>query len=363
MTEKDYGYTTGTYAAAATKGALTVLLGKESPGLISLQLPDPDYPPAIIPLKNAEKTGVASATCSVTKISVEDNDATDNLDIRAEVRLRDDADITIDGGVGIGRVTKAGLQLEIGQAAINPVPRSMIKAAIRELTDKGVDVLISAPEGEKSAEATYNSRLGIMGGLSIIGTTGIMRAKSSEAFKDTIAQQITFCKENNFKNIIITPGNISEDAMLTHFGKSVTKDHIIQSGDHLGFTLKLAKDAGLPFILAGHPGKLGKTLNNDFQTHFSKSGPANEAVIKLLEDKLPSDIIKEMTESPTVEGITSIIIKNGLSPLLDRLAEEIENAVNDYLKAEAETPTLLFNMDKELIGASKAGRRWAKNNE
>jgi cobalt-precorrin-5B (C1)-methyltransferase len=353
----DYGYTTGTYAAAAAKGALATLLGNADLKEVSVPLPNSDHPPAVIKV-TAKKTSPTTAQCSVVKVSVEDNDATNKLTITAMVSLRSDTDIIIDGAAGIGRVTKAGLQLHVGQAAINPVPRKMITAVVRELTSKGVDVIISAPKGIKAAEATYNSRLGIMGGLSIIGTTGIMRAKSAESFKDTIRAQIKFCKKNNFDNIIITPGNISEDAMLARFKDRVAKDHIIQSGDHLGFTLKLAKDAGLTLVLAGHPGKLGKTLNKDFQTHFSKAGPANEAIINLLKRNIPKKIITMMTESPTVEGITGILISNGLAPHLDTLAEAIENEVKIFLTDGADIPTLLFNMDKELIGTSRAGRKW-----
>ncbi|VAV83895.1 Cobalt-precorrin-5B (C1)-methyltransferase [hydrothermal vent metagenome] len=357
MTDKDYGYTTGTYAAAATKGALMLLLNAEAPDEVTLKLPGDDYPPATIPV-TAQKTDAATTECSVVKVSVEDNDATDKMEIIAAVSLRDDSRIIIDGGRGIGRITRPGLQLEIGQAAINPAPRKMIKAVVQELTDRGADVTISAPGGAEAARATYNSRLGITGGISIIGTTGIMRAKSAESFKDTIGAQIRFCKENNFKEIVITPGNISEEAMLTQFAGRITKDHIIQSGDHLGFTLRLAKDAGLGFVLAGHPGKLAKTLNKDFQTHFSRSGPANNAVINLLKDELTNDIIDELKDSPTVEGITNILIRHRLPLLLDIVAEAIEKEVREYLGADTAIPTILFNMDKELIGASEAGRGW-----
>jgi len=359
--QRRYGYTTGTYAAAAAKGALSLLLGGNEAGEISLTLPDSSYPPAIIPV-STKKTSATSAECSVVKISIEAGDATDKMQIIASVTMRNDTDIIIDGGTGIGRITKTGLQLRVGEAAINPGPRKMIRAAIRELTDKGVDVVISAPGGVLAAEATYNSRIGILGGISIIGTTGIMRAKSAESFKDTIKAQIGFCSKNNFREIIITPGNISEEAMLTLFTGRVSKDNIIQSGDHLGFTLRLAKEACLPFVLAGHPGKLAKVLNKDFQTHFSRSGPANKAVINLLKEGLQNDIIKELQDSPTIEGIISILIKNDLSPLLDILAVEIEKEVREYLGATTAIPTLLFNMDKELIGASDAGINWVKNN-
>lgn len=180
------------------------------------------------------------------------------------------------------------------------------------------------------------------------------------SFKKTILQQLNFCMENGIKEVVITPGNISEDAMLMHFGDRVSKDRIVQSGDFLGFTLSHAYRIGLTFLLAGHPGKLGKVLGGYFQTHYSISPPANAGVIKLLQDRISDDVLREMEESTTVEGITSILIERHYGIMLNDIAEVIEEKVKRYLKTESGVPVLLFNMKKDLIGASKTGMTWIK---
>ncbi len=355
--ETRFGYTTGTYAAAAAKGALAILLGGKDITEIGVTLPNGDK--AVIPLRLNEKTG-DYVQCAVIKRSVEETDATHNMEILARVSLREDDRIIIGGGPGIGRITKKGLQLPVGEAAINPVPRKMISSSMRELSSRGVDVMISVPGGEDVAALTCNPMLGIIGGISIIGTTGIMRPKSMPSFKKTILQQLNFCMENGIKEVVITPGNISEDAMLMHFGDRVSKDRIVQSGDFLGFTLSHAYRIGLTFLLAGHPGKLGKVLGGYFQTHYSISPPANAGVIKLLQDRISDDVLREMEESTTVEGITSILIERHYGTMLNDIAEVIEEKVKRYLKTESAVPILLFNMKKDLIGASKTGMTWIK---
>src|SRR3990172_5174901 len=196
--EKRFGYTTGTYAAAAAKGALAILLGGKDIKEIGVTLPDGVK--AVIPLRLNERNS-DYIQCAVIKRSVEETDATHNMEILASVSLREDDRIIIEGGAGIGRITKKGLQLPIGYAAINPVPRKMICSSIRELSYRGVDVMISVPGGEEVAALTCNPRLGIIGGISIIGTTGIMRPKSMPSFQKTILQQLNFFMEKGVKEI------------------------------------------------------------------------------------------------------------------------------------------------------------------
>ncbi|MEK6591220.1 MAG: cobalt-precorrin-5B (C(1))-methyltransferase CbiD, partial [Nitrospinota bacterium] len=312
---------------------------------------------AIIPINSIEKS-VDCLKCGVIKKSVEETDVTHNIEIFAHVSLREDDKIVVDGGVGIGRITKKGFQIPVGEAAINPVPRRMIHYSMRELTSKGVNIVISAPKGEEVAASTYNPRLGIIGGISILGTTGIMSPKSSASFKGTISQHLNFCRENGISEIVITPGSISEEAMLTHFKDRVCKEDIVQSGDFLGFTLRRAYKRGLKFVLSGHPGKLAKVLGGYFQTHYSKSPQANDYVIQFLKGKVSDDIIEEMKESPTVEGITAILLHHQKGDLLNEIAEAIEERVKEFLETDSSIPILLFNMDRKLIGSSKSGVKW-----
>tara|TARA_B100000315_G_scaffold215253_1_gene214451 strand:- start:4029 stop:5105 length:1077 start_codon:yes stop_codon:yes gene_type:complete len=354
MNEK-FSYTTGTYAAAAAKAAVQNLLGENYSENVEIKLPANEK--AVIPV-NHRKQKKNCAECSVTKKSIEEADVTNNMEIIARVSLREDDQIIIDGGKGVGRITKPGLQLPVGEAAINPIPRKMILSSIKELTDRGVNVLISVPDGEEIAAKTTNARLGIIGGISIIGTTGIMKPKSLSSFKQTIVEQLNFCKKNEFSEVIITPGNISEQAMQKHFRDKFQDHQIVQSGDYLGFTLKNALKMKFSIILAGHPGKLAKVLSGHFQTHYTKSPAANKAVVSFFKNSVDKAILNELKESPTIEGMINILQKHDKVKLFHWLAETIEKKVQAYLKTDLTVPTLLFNMNKELVGYSKAGRKW-----
>lgn len=350
-----FSYTTGTYAAAAAKAALKKLLGENFLEDVEIKLPANEK--TIIPV-NYTKKNQDYAECSVTKKSIEEADVTNNMEIIARVSFREDDQIVIDGGEGVGRITKPGLQLPIGEAAINPVPRKMIFSSIRELTHSGVNVLISVPTGEEISAKTTNARLGIIGGISIIGTTGIMKPKSLASFKQTIVEQLRFCKKNRFKEIIITPGNISEQAMQKNFKDKFQDHQIVQSGDYLGFTLKNAYKMKFSIILAGHPGKLAKVLSGHFQTHYTKSPAANKAVLGFLKNKIEDAVLKELKESPTVEGMIEVLQKQNKKELFNNLAETIEKKIQAYLKTDLPVPTLLFNMNRELVGKSNTGAKW-----
>ena len=350
-----FSYTTGTYAAAAAKAAVKNLLGENHLENVEVKLPANEK--AEIPV-NHTKQKKNCAECGVIKKSIEETDVTNNMEIIARVSFREDDQIIIDGGDGIGRVTKPGLQLPVGEAAINPVPRKMILSSIKELTDRGVNVLISVPNGEEIAEKTTNARLGIIGGISIIGTTGIMKRKSHSSFKQTILEQLKFCEKNEFKEVIITPGNISEKAMQIHFRDKFQDHQIVQSGDYLGFTLKNAFKMKFSIILAGHPGKLAKVLSGHFQTHYTKSPAANKAVVSFFKNNVDNVILNELKESPTIEGMIHILQKSDKIKLFNDLAETIEKKVQTYLMTDLPVPTLLFNMNKELVGNSKAGGEW-----
>ena len=356
----EFSYTTGTYAAAAAKAALKALLGDDYLEFTEVKLPGNSN--AVISTSCTDKVD-GMVECRVIKKSVEENDVTNNMEIIARVSLREDNEVIIEGGKGVGRITKPGLQLPVGEAAINPVPRKMIASSIQELTDRGVDVIISVPEGEEIAAKTTNARLGILGGISIIGTTGIMKRKSHSSFKQTILEQLRFCTTNRFKEVIISPGNISENAMQSHYREKFQDHQIIQSGDYLGFTLKHALKRNFSIILAGHPGKLAKVLTGHFQTHYTRAPAANEAVVNFFKNDVDNVILNELKESTTVEGMIHILKKNDKGELLNDLAEKIERKIQAYLKSDSPLPILLFNMNKELVGTSKSGNEWINHSE
>ncbi len=348
-------YTTGTYTAGAVKAALLALLEGISPVEVSVRLPQGGV--AEIPVRSVSiHEGVAR--CSVVKKSVENEDLTHNLEIVATVSLREDGGIVIKAGEGIGVVRKRGLPVPPGSPAINPTPRRMIIETIRELTKRGVDVVISAPGGKEIAGRTWNPRLGIEGGISIIGTTGMMRPKSAPAFKESILAQLRVVEEEGAEELIITPGNISEQAVLTLFPHKVTGEMVLQAGDFLGFSLREASKRVGRIIVAGHPAKLAKLIEGYFQTHYSRSPHAKKMVLQFLKKRVDSKRFGALMELPTVDGIIQALKKDSLLRPFDELAELIEVKIKDYIGRTRPVPILLFDMERALIGLSRSARLW-----
>ena len=187
-----YGYTTGSSATAATKVALSVLLGIEDETLSDVDLTVPAGQTIKIHVEKIEKKDDGSVMAVVLKDGGDDPDVTHGLEIVSTVKFREDSEINVFGGKGVGKVTKIGLPVEIGKSAINPTPMSMIKGVIDELLPKGkgIDVEISVPRGEEVARKTLNSKLGIIGGISILGTMGIVRPMSEESWKSSLAIEL-----------------------------------------------------------------------------------------------------------------------------------------------------------------------------
>ena len=263
------GYTTGTCAAAAAKAATHMLLTG-----IPVSYVDINTPRGInIKLKIHDITiNKSFVQCAVQKDSGDDADCTDKIFIYAKVSLNPN-DIFIDGGEGIGRITKAGLEQPIGSAAINSTPRKMIRqAVINELDaafcESGLNVIIFAPEGIEIAKKTFNPHLGIEGGISILGTSGIVEPMSEKALIDTIYIEMKQKKALGTDILLITPGN---------YGKNFAKDTLnidIENGlkcsNYIGDTLDMALELGIKKILfIGHIGKLIKIASGVMNTHSS----------------------------------------------------------------------------------------------
>jgi len=199
------GYTTGSCAAAAAKAATLTLLTGKSVSSITIRLPN-DKQLSVDVVDTESQLGFAQ--CAVRKDSGDDPDVTNGMLVFARVQKIDQG-ISIDGGAGIGRVTKPGLDQPVGAAAINSVPRQMISSCVMEVCQDcgysgGVSVLIVAPEGERLAKKTFNARLGIAGGISIIGTTGIVEPMSNKALIDTIKLELSQLSAQGVKNVLVT---------------------------------------------------------------------------------------------------------------------------------------------------------------
>ena len=266
------GYTTGSCAAAAAKAAAFMLLTGRRKDTIDLLTPK-----GIRLHLAVEEIKITSSevSCAIRKDSGDDPDATRGTLVFACVRKTDVPGILIDGGAGVGRVTKRGLDQPVGAAAINSVPRRMIEENVREVCalcgyDGGISVVISVPEGETLAKKTFNPRLGIVGGISILGTTGIVEPMSEQALVDTIRVELRQRRELGAEYVLLTPGNYGADFIRDSIG--IDPRTAVLTSNFIGDALELSRELGFRgALLIGHIGKLVKLAGGMWNTH-SKFG-------------------------------------------------------------------------------------------
>lgn len=279
-----FGYTTGSCAAGAARGAAELLLGENEISEVKLMTPKG----ILLHLEILDrKRGGNAASCAVRKDAGDDPDTTNGILVYAKVEkflIRSDMEdrIVIDGGIGVGRVTKPGLSQKIGEAAINPVPRAMILQAVEEIADQyhyegGLKVTISVPEGEKIARKTFNPRLGIVGGISILGTSGIVEPMSEKALIDSIRVEMSQHAAMGEQYMIVTPGNYGADYLREHMDLPFEKN--IKCSNYVGETIDMAVDMGVKGILfISHIGKFVKVAAGIMNTH-SHSADARMEVL------------------------------------------------------------------------------------
>src|SRR6266699_1885575 len=266
------GYTTGACATAATRAALLALLEEPGPAAVTIRLPIGEQ--VTFSVHHCERNADGSVTASVIKDAGDDPDVTHGAEICATVSWCAEAGIVLDGGVGVGRVTKPGLGLDVGSAAINPVPRSMIEQVVQELLAernelRGVLVIISVPDGQVRALKTLNARLGVVGGLSILGTTGIVRPYSTAAYKASISKAIDVAIACGCQNhIVLTTGSRSEKFARRYI--TLPDEAYVQMGEFTGHALRdCAAKAVRCVTLVGMIGKLSKIGDGRMQTHVA----------------------------------------------------------------------------------------------
>lgn len=263
------GYTTGACATAATKGALLALIQQNVIEDVELTLPIGEV--AKFEIKKLNFTSIV-AHAGVIKDAGDDPDVTDKVMVHAKVSWAEDEDIHIEGGIGVGRVTKPGLPISVGEAAINPVPRRMIKKVVKECLDesdisRGVRVLISVPAGVEIAKTTLNPRLGILGGISILGSRGTVIPYSIADYKASIVVEVKVAKENGDKHLIFTTGSFSEETAEGIFTE-LSETSFVQMGEYVGFALQHAKRQGFKKVtMVSMIGKLSKIAQGVMMVH------------------------------------------------------------------------------------------------
>ncbi|MBQ2831510.1 cobalt-precorrin-5B (C(1))-methyltransferase CbiD [Methanobrevibacter sp.] len=317
MTNDNYiGVTTGTVATACSLAALDAII--ESPDIACVKVETPKKTLDII-IDECKLLSSFKAQAVAHKNPYNDPDVTVNLDIIATVELLDktaeESNVVITGGEGVGKVTKPGLQIPIGDYAINPVPRSMI---VKNLEDKIPDgkiakVVISIPEGKNIARKTMNPKLGIVDGISVLGTTGIARSMSSEAYKNSIVKQIDVAIASEIEDLVFVPGNIGEKLALKKL--DVAKEQIIQTGNYVGFMFEEAENRGITkFTYFGHMGKLIKVAGGIFDTkHAVADGRREIMVTHAALCGVDRENLQKLYDSKTTDDMMDILNEVGLS--------------------------------------------------
>ena len=271
------GYTTGTCAAVAAKAAALALFVGENPACVEVTLPNGERV-ALPVLEVTRREGVAVA--SVRKDAGDDPDVIDRMVVCVTVERGQGTAIEFKAGPGVGTITLPGLAFPPGEPAINPAPRRQIEAALREVTELGLIVTVSIPGGETVAERTYNPRLGVQGGLSILGTDGRVRPFSHERLVSALKLSIDVARENGVRHPVLVPGHQGRRYALASLGCVDTQ--VIEVANEVGTLLAYCVERGLTRVLLfGHPGKLAKVISGEFDTHSSRSRPATEAVLAL----------------------------------------------------------------------------------
>lgn len=354
-----YGYTTGTCAAAASKAAAFMLLTGRP--MTEVKITTPNGTKLTIPVEkqNAEKTAVS---CAVIKDGGDDPDVTNGALIVATVAKTDTKEIVIDGGEGVGRVTKPGLDQPVGEAAINSVPRKMIKEALEEVCEladyqDGLSVIISVPEGERIAKKTFNSGLGILGGISIIGTTGIVEPMSEAAIIDTTRVTLSSRKAEGEKIALLTPGNYGEDFIKESMGRILPK--AVQTSNFIGDAIDSCKELGFEgFLLVGHIGKLVKIAGGMLNTH-SKYGDCRMDIMGATAGAcgLDPERIDQILDCATVDEALRIVGEANLTEaVLKRLTERIMFILNKRAGEEMKTGVIMFSKVYGLLAQSEGAQ-------
>lgn len=309
------GYTTGSCAAAAVKAALCLLEYNEILDQVDITLPDREHY-LVLPVKEVMRIDVDTVQASVIKQAGDDPDNTDGCTIRVTVKKNHLGKIIFYGGEGVGTVTQPGIRIPVGEPAINPGPREMICLAIEEIygsvSGAGLDITISCPEGRAIAARTFNPRLGIVGGISILGTTGIVEPMSLAAYMASIEVYIRVALADGAKRIAFLPGNIG-----LRFAKeqlTLEKKCSVHISNFLGFALHAAQSCLQEqnihleeLWLLGHPGKLSKVLSGQWDTSSRSSAMAMSALAELsAELGLPVDVQNKIATANTVEAVTDI---------------------------------------------------------
>ncbi|MCI9997139.1 cobalt-precorrin-5B (C(1))-methyltransferase [Clostridioides difficile] len=383
------GYTTGSCATGASKAAVYMLITKNRINTINI-----DTPKGIPLLLKVDNINISDTfvECSIKKDGGDDIDATHTMDIyaRAEIVSKNDKNkgyltlkdidslstnseckselykfIRVYGGIGIGVVTKKGLSVDVGKPAINPTPLKMINHEIRKLigdnfesilgNDKVLKITIFAPQGETVAKKTFNPRLGIVGGISIIGTTGIVEPMSDEGWKKSLSIELQMKKEQGLDKIILVPGNHGEQFIREKLNLDIK--YVVRVSNFVGYMIKEAQRIGYKKILmAGHIGKFIKVSAGIFNTHSKVADARSEILVaNLALMGARYEFLNKINQCVTTEEAVELINNSEYREVYNILSNKCRERVKQYLNENSDdidVEVIIFSMDKSLLGKS-----------
>lgn len=365
-----YGFTTGSCAAAAAKASAYMLLSGREKRKITIQTPKGiPYTAKILDVQRKERV----VSCAVEKDGGDDPDITTGALIYAEVSYLERgeksmesswAEIQIEGGEGVGKVTKPGLDQPIGAAAINRVPRQMIRTEVEEVCrlmdyTGGLRVTISVPEGEKLAKQTFNPRLGITGGISILGTSGIVEPMSSQAILDTIRVELKQRREEGYSYVAVSPGNYGLDFMKQAYGYDL--DRSIKCSNFIGETIDMAVELGFQkLLMTGHVGKLVKVAGGIMNTHSREADARMELLAAFsIQEGVEIEKIQRMFACVTAEEAIRILKESEQADavfkrMVDRICYYMEKRAREKLQVDC----IIYTNEFGELAKSKEVEEW-----
>ena len=360
------GYTTGTCAAAAARAAAELLLCGELVPAVTVSTPA-----GIDVIVEVEEhdSGNGWAQCAVQKDSGDDPDVTNGALVYARVEFCDKPGITIDGGVGVGRVTREGLDQPVGAAAINSTPRRMIAEQMEQVaspSDGGLLVTISIPAGVELAAKTFNPRLGIEGGISVLGTGGIVRPMSEDALISSIELEMKTLRARGVVDLLVVPGNYGRDFACGQL--ELDMDQAVSCSNYFGATLDAAVVLGFDRVLiVGHIGKMAKVAGGIMNTHSRVADcrvevlAAHAALVGA-----PQEVVASIMEAATTDAALDALIACGLSEatmasLMERLADKLAHRSAGVVQVEAIVFSNVHGVLGKTPGADELAEVFAAN--
>ncbi|MDP6524812.1 MAG: cobalt-precorrin-5B (C(1))-methyltransferase CbiD [Kiritimatiellia bacterium] len=337
------GFTTGSCAAAAAKAAVMLLSGDDHGDSVEITLPDNTRVCFGIHESLLEPD---AASVVIIKDAGDDPDVTDGAHVTVTAAWNDTDEIAIFAGDGVGTVTLPGLQVPPGEPAINPVPRAMLQSAVRGVTQRGVRITISVPGGRELAKRTFNPKLGIVDGVSILGTTGRVKPYSCEAIRESLKCSLDIAAALGIKCPVLVPGNIGSKAAALHL--ALQDKQVVQVSNEWGFMLDAMAEQDFERVLAlGHPGKLAKLAEGHWDTHSSRSPSAVPFTTALASETLNRNI-----DTPnTVDGLFASLDAKDSASLALALSHRIRVAVANRLEWDhGRVAIAITNMSGQVLG-------------